>query len=98
MLMIQGNLRDKPLVDLTLPLLFVHGSKDSMCEAATFAAVQDRMSSTDLQVSKCAVGSACCTSTSTHASFITTSMAADTIAMVLSLLCTCCVQTFNFYN
>ena len=51
MLMIQGNLRDKPLVDLTLPLLFVHGSKDSMCEAATFAAVQERMSSTDLQVS-----------------------------------------------
>jgi hypothetical protein len=50
-LLAQGNLRDKPLVDLTLPLLFVRGSKDSMCKAATFAAVKARMSSADLQVS-----------------------------------------------
>ena len=67
MLMVQGNLRDKPLVDLTVPLLFVHGSKDSMCEAATFAAVQERMSSTGLQVSQCAGLPACCTATSSHA-------------------------------
>lgn len=46
----QGNLRDQPLVDLTLPLLFVHGSKDSMCKAVPFAAVKARMSSIDLQV------------------------------------------------
>ncbi len=46
----QGNLRDDPLVKLTVPLLFVHGSKDTMCEPDTFAAVQKRMSSADLQV------------------------------------------------
>ena len=51
MLLSQGNLRDKPLVDLTLPLLFVRGSKDSMCKAVIFAAVKARMSSVDLQVS-----------------------------------------------
>ena len=51
MLLSQGNLRDQPLVDLTLPLLFVHGSKDSMCKAVPFAAVKARMSSIDLQVS-----------------------------------------------
>ncbi|KAL0047523.1 hypothetical protein WJX82_005656 [Trebouxia sp. C0006] len=47
----QGNLRDTPLVDLTLPLLFVRGSKDSMCKAGIFAAVKARMTSVDLQVS-----------------------------------------------
>ncbi len=51
MLLSQGNLRDTPLVDLTLPLLFVRGSKDSMCKAGIFAAVKARMTSVDLQVS-----------------------------------------------
>lgn len=47
---LQDNLRDVPLVDLTLPIMFVHGSKDTMCEAGTFQAVRGRMSSSDLQV------------------------------------------------
>ena len=53
MLLSQGNLRDKPLVDLTLPLLFVRGSKDSMCKAGILTAVKARMSSVDLQVRWC---------------------------------------------
>lgn len=50
-LLLQDNLRDTPLVDLLVPLLFVHGSKDSMCEADIFAAVRKQISSADLQVS-----------------------------------------------
>ncbi|KAL3130913.1 hypothetical protein ABBQ38_000240 [Trebouxia sp. C0009 RCD-2024] len=52
----QDNLRDVPLVDLTLPIMFVHGSKDTMCEAGTFQAVRGRMSSSDLQVHEVADG------------------------------------------
>ena len=47
---LQDNLRDVPLIDLTLPIMFVHGSKDTMCEAGTFQAIRDRMSSSELQV------------------------------------------------
>lgn len=47
---LQDSLRDSPLVELTLPILFVHGSKDTMCEPDTFQAVRDRMSSYDVQV------------------------------------------------
>ncbi|KAL3139103.1 hypothetical protein ABBQ32_005896 [Trebouxia sp. C0010 RCD-2024] len=52
----QDSLRDVPLVDLTLPIMFVHGSKDTMCEAGIFQAVRGRMSSSDLQVHEVADG------------------------------------------
>ena len=48
--LLQDNLRDSPLVELTQPILFVHGSKDTMCKTDTFQAVRDRMSSSELQV------------------------------------------------
>ena len=47
---LQDNLRDFPLVELTLPILFVHGSNDTMCEADTFQAVRGRMSCSESQV------------------------------------------------
>lgn len=47
---LQDHLRDSPLVELTQPILFVHGSKDTMCKPDMFQAVRDRVSSSDLQV------------------------------------------------
>lgn len=46
----QEALRDKPLVDLEVPMLFVRGSKDPMCEESIFTKTLERMSSSNVEV------------------------------------------------
>ena len=48
--MCQEALRDKPLVDLTCPVLFVRGSKDPMSKEDIFTSTLERMSATQVQV------------------------------------------------
>ena len=47
----EGQLRDSPLTDLQLPLLFVRGTKDDFSQQGQWEAVMQRMQSPRLEVS-----------------------------------------------